>query len=85
MFVRMDLSLKYSQKRNLFHFFQQKKTKFSKAGGLSRSPPIYAPVAIKCASRCRKSIAEGDSTEIHAMQCYHQNEYYDWIEHNCSR
>ena len=44
MFVRMDLSLKYSQKRNFLNFFEQKKTKFSKAGGLTRfSPPrIYA-------------------------------------------
>ena len=43
MFVGMDLSLKYSQRRNFFHSFEQKKTKFSEAGELSRSPPIYAP------------------------------------------
>ena len=30
MFVRMDLSLKYSQKRN---FFEQKKKNFQKQGG----------------------------------------------------
>ena len=43
MFVRTDLSLKYSQKRNFFHFLS-KKAKFSKAGGLTRLPPrIYAP------------------------------------------
>ena len=30
MFVRMDLSLKYSQKRNFFHFFEQKKQNFQK-------------------------------------------------------
>ena len=32
MFVRMDLSLKYSQKRNFFHFFEQKKQNFQKQG-----------------------------------------------------
>ena len=41
MFVRMDLSLKYSQKRNLFHFFEQK-TKIFKSREVV-APPIYAP------------------------------------------
>ena len=53
MFVRMNLSLKYSQKRN---FFEQKKTKFSKAGGVDASPPrIYAPDLQRFV----------DSTEVH--------------------
>ena len=33
MFVRMDLSLKYSRKRNFFHFFEQKKQNFQKHRG----------------------------------------------------
>ena len=33
MFVRMDLSLKYSQKRNFFNFFEQKKQNFQKQRG----------------------------------------------------
>ena len=33
MFVRMDLSLKYSQKCNFFHFFEQKKQNFQQQGG----------------------------------------------------
>ncbi|CAF2551925.1 unnamed protein product [Rotaria sp. Silwood2] len=41
--------------------------------------------AIKCANRCGKSIAADDPEETHAIQCCHQNEYYDWIEDNCSR
>ncbi|CAF3318565.1 unnamed protein product [Rotaria socialis] len=41
--------------------------------------------AIKCANRCGKCIAADDPTEIHAIQCCHQNEYYDWVEDNCSR
>ena len=43
-FVRMDLSLKYSQKRNFFHFFEQKKTKFSKAGGWRAPLPVFTPL-----------------------------------------
>ena len=48
MFIRMDLSLKYSQKRN---FFEQKKTKFSKAGGFTRARappplPVFTPLTI---------------------------------------
>ena len=35
MFVRMDLSIKYSQKRNIF--FEQKKQNFQKQGGF-RTP-----------------------------------------------
>ncbi|CAF4770529.1 unnamed protein product [Rotaria socialis] len=31
--------------------------------------------AIKCANRCGKCIAADDPTEIHAIQCCHQNEY----------
>ena len=45
-FVWMDLSLKYSQKRNFFHFFGQKKNKIFNSRRLSRAPPpppIYAP------------------------------------------
>ena len=42
MFIRMDLPLKYSQKRN---FFEQKKAKFSKAEGLSR-PSLFTPLLI---------------------------------------
>ncbi|CAF1519124.1 unnamed protein product, partial [Rotaria magnacalcarata] len=41
--------------------------------------------AIKCANRCGKCIAADDPTEIHAIQCCHQNEYYDWVEDNYSR
>ena len=42
MLVRMDLSLKYSQKRNFFHFFEQRKQNFQKQGGLMRPmPPPY--------------------------------------------
>ena len=45
MFVRMDLSLKYSQKRSFFHFFEQKNQNFQKQGGCRtlRAPIIYAP------------------------------------------
>ena len=43
MFVRMDLSLKYSQKRNFFHFFEQKKKQNFQKQGVLRAPPIYAP------------------------------------------
>ena len=39
MFVRMDLSLKYSQKCHFFHFFEQKKQNFQQQGGLT--PPPY--------------------------------------------
>ncbi|UJR29731.1 hypothetical protein I4U23_017279 [Adineta vaga] len=39
---------------------------------------------IKCANRCGKYIID-DPEEIHAIQCFHQQEYYDWIEVNCSR
>ena len=46
MLVRMDLSLKYSQRRNFFHFFEQKKNKIFKSRGLSR-PSIYAPASSK--------------------------------------
>ncbi|CAF0838331.1 unnamed protein product [Rotaria sordida] len=41
--------------------------------------------AIKCANGCGKCIADNDLTEIHAIQCCHQTEYYDWVEDNCSR
>ena len=44
MFVRMDLLLRYSQKRNFFHFFEQKKQNFQKQGVFApHAPPIYAP------------------------------------------
>ena len=43
MFVRMDLSLKYSQKRNFFHFFQQKEQNFQKEGGLTRPTRLPSP------------------------------------------
>ena len=43
MFVRIDLPLKYSQRRNFFHFFEQKKQNFQKQGGVAPHP-IYAPV-----------------------------------------
>ena len=47
MFVRMDLSLKYSQKRNFFHFFEQKKKQHFQKQGVDAphapSPRIYAP------------------------------------------
>ena len=43
MSVRMDLSLKYSQKRNFFHFFEQKKPKFPKAEGCRAPPPYLRP------------------------------------------
>ncbi len=41
--------------------------------------------AIKCANRCGKTIAADDPLELHAIQCCHQNEYYEWVEDNCSR
>ncbi|CAF3395313.1 unnamed protein product [Rotaria socialis] len=41
--------------------------------------------ALKCANRCGQRIAGGDSSEMHAIQCCYQNEFYDWIEYNCSR
>ena len=40
MFVRTDLSLKYSQKRNFFHFFEQKNQNFQKQGGC-RAPYLH--------------------------------------------
>ena len=46
MFVRMDLSLKYSQKRNFFHFFEQKNQIFKSRGvDAPHAPPprSYAP------------------------------------------
>ena len=46
MFVRMDLSLKYSQKRNFFHFFEQKKQTFQKQGVVMlHALPLFTPLS----------------------------------------
>ena len=42
MFVRMDLSLKYSQKRNFFHFFEQKNKIFESWGIVAL--PLFTPL-----------------------------------------
>ena len=48
MFVRMDMSLKYSQKRNFFHFFEQKRQNFQKQRGCcaprAPPPPVFTPL-----------------------------------------
>ena len=47
MFVRIDLSLKYSQKCNFFHFFEQKKQNFHNKQRGCRAPlftPLHATI-----------------------------------------
>ena len=43
MFVRMGLSLKYSQKRNFFHFFEQKNKIFKRRGVEAPPSPYLRP------------------------------------------
>lgn len=42
-------------------------------------------IGINCANHCRRFIDDNDPEEIHAIQCCHQQEYYDWIPASCSR
>ena len=48
-FFRMDLSLKYSQKRNFFQFFEQKRQNFQKQGvDAPHAPLVFTPLIILC-------------------------------------
>ncbi|CAF3947801.1 unnamed protein product [Rotaria magnacalcarata] len=65
-------------KRNLSLFcleMSHKKTKTTKAK------------AIKCANGCKTEVSGTDSTQNNAIQCCHQSEQFEWIQHNdnCSR
>jgi hypothetical protein len=37
------------------------------------------------ANRCGQVIASDDPTQVNAIQCCHQNEYYSSVEEDCSR
>ncbi|CAF4195506.1 unnamed protein product, partial [Rotaria magnacalcarata] len=65
-------------KRNLSLFsleMSHKKTKTTKAK------------SIKCANGCKTEVSGTDSTQNNAIQCCHQSEQFEWIQHNdnCSR
>ncbi|CAF1376387.1 unnamed protein product [Adineta ricciae] len=64
---------------------EKRKKQSSAMSNLSSQPKKRKANAIKCANGCGKYIAGDDSEEMNAIQCCHQNEFYSWIEDNCSR
>ena len=67
MFVRMNLSLKYSQKRN---FFEQK-NKIFKSRGLTRRPRSYAPVYISVNNERRMNRRVHSIDDLRIVQMNH--------------
>ena len=54
MFVRMDLSLKHSQKRNFFHFLEQKNQNFQKQGGCRAT--LFTPLDLSSKKFLRSNV-----------------------------
>ncbi|CAF3071681.1 unnamed protein product, partial [Rotaria sp. Silwood2] len=54
---------------------------------MCKKPKNLKSKAIKCANGYKTSISRDDPTQIEAIQCYHQDDQFEWIEYdeNCSR
>ncbi|CAF1642712.1 unnamed protein product, partial [Didymodactylos carnosus] len=66
----------------------RKRTRISMIySGQSSKPKKPRSTAVKCANGCKRTISSNDPLQEDAIQCCHQNDFNDWVEHedNCSR